>query len=210
MLCKRLLLFRERDRDWSRFCFRYNSAFRDRSRRRGNTIRGVGASSEYAFPCGRNRDSSANRLCRDLLSIHAHDCLSYRLRAYEGALRNRRDGILHVSVHVGHVRDVGGVLDDGGVVDIRDGRGIDCRIADVHTIHIPATHAVRRYVDFTGPERKPSDISVKAVTTLSNENNQCWSVNGSHGARAGNPTPSVSNRYPASVVKRRIAPCSVF
>ena len=81
-------------------------------------------------------------MCRDLLSIHAHDGLGHRLRAYEGTLRDRRDGILYVSVHVGHVRDVGRVLDDGGVVDIRDGRGIDRRIADpkVNNLELGSTN----------------------------------------------------------------------
>jgi hypothetical protein len=50
-------------------------------------------------------------------------------------LRNRRYRASYVPVHIRHIRDVRGLVDDGGVVNVRDGGVIDSGIADVDPVH---------------------------------------------------------------------------
>jgi len=81
--------------------------------------------------------------------IHRDSCPRNRLSAPEGLLRNRGDRAGNVLVHVRDVVDSGVVVDDGGVVDIRDGGCVNSRITDIDAIDVSTAHSVRRHVYFT-------------------------------------------------------------
>jgi hypothetical protein len=55
---------------------------------------------------------------------------------------------LYAAVGVGDVRDVGGVIDNRGVVNVGDLRDVYGRIADVDAIHISFAHVIRRHINF--------------------------------------------------------------
>lgn len=107
--------------------------------------------------------AGANRLDRGavvywslgkLASVRTSQIAVDRARVHECVVRDDRDSIIHVLVHV---RDVGDMIDGVVVVDVRDLRDVHSRIRDVDAVHISAADAVRRNVDFTRAERKPAN-----------------------------------------------------
>src|SRR6266403_2000938 len=217
MRCQCLLLFgkRHRRRGWSRL--RDHRPIHHCRRRRGHTIRGRGLRSEYALPRRGNCYPSTHGCSGNLARVHLDRCPGYRLRACEGALRNHRYRTLYIPVRIRHVRDgrvARVVIDNRGVVNVRDCGGIYCRIADVHPVHILPADVVRGHINFPRTQRKPSHIAAEANaysnTSAANEDHQRWSVYRLHLDGSGHPTPASSDRHPASIVERCVAPGRVI
>ena len=163
MCCQGLLLFckRHRRRRWRPL--RDHLPVHHCCRRRGHTIRGRSLRSQYALPCGSHRNPRAHRRSSNFPRVHGDRGSAHRLRARESALRNRRHRTLHIPVHVSHIRDVRGFIDDGGVVHVRDLDVIDRRIADVDPVHVLPADVIRRHVNFPRTQRKPSHIAAEAI-----------------------------------------------
>jgi hypothetical protein len=137
MRCQSLLLFCERHwrRRWRRF--RDDLSVHHSLRRRGDTIGGCGTYAKNAFAGGSYRYPRTYGCGGDLTRIYTNGCVGDRLRGSEGALWNCRHCAAYIPVYISDIGDVGGpVVDDGGVVDVGDGGGIDRCITDVHSVHI--------------------------------------------------------------------------
>ena len=211
MRFQRLLLFckRHRRRRWRRL--RDHLPVHHCCRRRGHTIRGRRLRSQHALPRGSHRHPRAHRRGSDLPRVHGNRGSAHGLRAREGALRNRRYRALYIPVHVRHIRDVRGFVDDGGVVNIRDLDVIDGGIADVHPVHILPADMVRGHINFPRTQRKPSHIAAEADSnSAANKDHQRGRIDRPHCDRPGHPAPASADRHPASVVKRRVAPWRVI
>ena len=128
----------------------------------------------------------------------------------EGTLRNHHHRTLHVSVRIRHIRDGRAFVDDGGVVYVRDHGGIDRRIADVDLSHVAPAHLVRGHVNFARTEREPSHIAAEAAWATADEDHQRRRIYGLHFHGSGHPPPASANRYPTSVVERRVAPGGII
>lgn len=133
-----------------RWCGRlrdYRSA-RHRGGRCCHPIRRVGVHSQNAVRRRRNSSPGVHWHRSNLSGIDRHGCAGNGLTARECILRNGRNRTRNALVHVGDISDVCGLVDDGRVIDIRHGRGVHGRIADVDTIDVTATHRIRRHIHF--------------------------------------------------------------
>ena len=177
-------------------------------RRCSHTIRGCKLRSQYAVPCRSHRNPRAHRGTSNLPRVHSDRCSAHRLRARERALRNRHHRTPHIPVRVSHIRDVRGLVDDCGVVHVRDLDVIDRRIANVHPVHILAADVVRRHINFPRTQRKPSHITAEANSNSStaNKDHQCGGIYRPDRDRPRHPTPTSANCHPASIVERSVAP----
>src|ERR1035441_1863563 len=88
----------------------------------------------------------------------------YRTRAFshpvavgEPVLRNRRNGVLHVSVRVSYVIESGVVGVPAAVVVIVDGGAVDHRVGIVHPTEIAGADAVSREIGLTRSQGEPPD-----------------------------------------------------
>ena len=143
-----LLLFRKRHR-WRRRSFLGdNLAIRNCRWRRSHVARCRSFCSEHAFARWSNGDSPAQWRRCDLLRAYLHSGLCDRLCTGKRVLRNHHHRTLYAAVGVGDVRDVGGVIDNRGVVNVGDLRDVYGRIADVDAIHISFAHVIRRHINF--------------------------------------------------------------
>ena len=109
------------------------------------------------------------------------------------------------------------VIDNRGVVDVRDRGGIDRRIADVDPIHILPADVVRGHINFPRTQRKPSHITAEAnananssSSSTANKHHQRGRIYGLHRDGSGHPTPASADRDPASVMEWRVAPGRVI
>ena len=177
-------------------------------RRRHHTIRGSKLRSHYAVACGSHRNPRPHQGTSNLPRVHSDRCSAHGLRGREGALRNRHHRTPHTPVHVSHVRDVRGFVDDRGVVHVRDLDVIDRRIANVHPVYIFPADVVRRHINFPRSQRKPSHITAEANSNSStaNKDHQRGRIYRPDCDRPGHPTPASANCHPPSVVERRVAP----
>ena len=177
-------------------------------RRRRHTIRGCKLRSQYAVPCRSHRNPRAHSGMSDLARVHGNRCSPHGLGARKGALRNRRHRTPYIPVRVSDIRDVRGLVDDCGVVHVRDLDVIDRRIANVHPVHILPADVVRRHINFPRTQRKPSHITAEANSNSSttNKDHERGRIYRPHCDRPGHPTPASANCHPASVVERRVAP----
>src|SRR5215469_5217921 len=123
-------------------------------------------------------------------------------------LRYRRHRSAHIAVYISDVVDRGVVTDDGGVVDIRNLGDVHGSIRDVHAVHVPLADAIRRNINFTRPEWKPGYGSSGAGTPA-DEGHQSRCINRPLLPRSGDPTPTSFDRYPAAIVKWRVAPVGI-
>jgi len=122
-------------------------------------------------------------------------------------LRNHHYRSLYPTVRIGDIRDVGGgVVDDGGVIDVGDLRDVYRRVADVDAIHISFAHVIRRHVDFPRTEREPANISTETSGTAADEDDECGSVDGAYRYGTSHPSPAPANAYPAAVVEGSVTP----
>jgi hypothetical protein len=90
--------------------------------------------------------------------INTYRIPRYRLRRRESLLargHNRaRNPLIRVR-NVGHP----GVVDHRSLIIIIYHRAVHSRVRNVHVLNIPLAHTVRRHVNFTRPQRKPTDRS---------------------------------------------------
>ena len=162
--------------------------------------------SDDARLCGSHSHPRADRRCCDLACVHYHGSSRHRLRAHERLLRNRRHRALHAAIHIGHVVDHRRVVNDRGVVNVRDLRDIHRRAADIHACHIPLAHVIRGHIDLARTEREPSHVAAKASRSSADEYHQRGRIDRTHRRRSGDPSPPSADGNPASVVEGRIAP----
>ena len=130
------------------------------------------------------------------------------LSTSKAVLRNRHHGAIHVAVHVSRVVDgryIVIVVDDGSVVNVRDRGLINVRVADVDTVDVRGTHAIRRNINFTRTEREPADRRASGHAAA-HKHNQSGRIDGTHFARARDPAPAVADIGPAAVMERGISP----
>ena len=127
---------RERQRRRRRSFLRNHLTVHYRCRRRGYVIRGGGLRAQYSFARRIHRYSCTDRSGSQLFGIHRHSRFCDRLCAGESTLRNCRHRALHVPVGVGNVGNVGGLVHDRRVVDVRNGCVVDGGVADVDAFDI--------------------------------------------------------------------------
>ena len=101
---------------------------------------------------------------------------------------------------------VGGVVDDGRVVDVGHLGDVHRRTADVDPGHVCLAHVIRRHINFPRTQWKPSHIAAEATRTAADEDHQRGRIHCLHCHRTGHPAPASANTHPASVVERRVAP----
>ena len=78
-------------------------------------------------------------------------------------LRNYHHRALNIPVRIRNVRDIRRVVNDGGVVDVRNRDVADGRIADVDSGHVRLAHGIRRHIHFPRTQWKPSHIAAEAT-----------------------------------------------
>lgn len=169
-------------------------------------IRSRSLRSQDAGAGGIHGNLSAHWSRRDLLWSYLHGGSRHGLRAGKGLLRNCRHRARYSLVHVCNVRDIRRLIDDSGVIDIRDGSGVDGGVADVDPVHIPTADGIRRYIDFARAEWEPSDVAAEATTATADEDHQRRRIYRRYRWRTGDPTPASAYRHPASVMEWRVAP----
>ncbi len=174
--------------------------------RRCYTVRGRSSGSKHALSCGSHRNPRTHRRGGDIPSAHDSRCSAHRLRTHESALWNRRYRTSYIPIHIRHIRDVRGFVDDGRVVDVRNRDVIDGRIADVDSVHILPADVVRGHINFPRTQRKPAHIAAEANASGANKDHKRRRINRPHCHWPGHPAPASADCYPASVVKRRVAP----
>ena len=124
------------------------------------------------------------------LGIYLDRGPGHGLCARKCMLRNGRHSALDIAVYVGDVGYVRSVfVDDGGVVNVRDGGRVYSRVADVDAVHVLTADLIRRYINFARTEREPSDVSTETASTA-DENHERGRVDGMHFHRALQPIPS--------------------
>ena len=205
MRCQGLLLLCEshRRRRWCRLGDHLSASHC--CRRGSYSSRTICPQSEHTLSRGSHCSSRTHRRRSHLPRVHSNRGSSHRLRADESPLLNRRHCSRYISVHIRDIRNVGGFVDDGGVVDIGDRCRVDGRVADVDPVDVFPAHAIRRYVDFARAEGKPSHIAAEPAT-LTDKDHQRGRVHRHYFHRPGYPTPTPANGHPAPVVKRGVAP----
>jgi hypothetical protein len=162
MSCQCLLLFCKWHRRRWRRPLRYYLPIHYGLRRRGHMTCGRCLRSQHGLLRGNYGNSGAHRRAGNLLWSYRNGRVGHGLRGRKGALWNHRHRALNIPVHIVHVRDVGGpIVDDRVVVNVRDGRGVDRGVADVHLVHVATADLLRRYVNFTRPQREPSHIAAE-------------------------------------------------
>jgi hypothetical protein len=149
MGCQRLLSRGKRHRRRRGFRLCDYRAARHRCRGSCHVVRCVCMRSKHAVGGGSNCRSGGHRGRGNFPCVNRDGGPANRLPAREGLLRNRCHSPRNILVHVGNVVDGGGLINDGRVVDVRNGRGADVGVADVYSVHITATHAIRRDVNFS-------------------------------------------------------------
>ena len=166
--------------------------------------------SQHALLGGSHRDPRAYGRPGNLLRVYGNRGASDGLRAGKGTLRNHRHRTLNIPVHVVHIGDVRAFIDDGGVIDIRDGGGVDRGVADIHLVHVATADLVRRHVNFARTQREPSHIAAETPAASADEDHQRRCIHGPHIHRSGYPAPAAAHGYPASIVEGRIAPGGII
>ena len=169
--------------------------------------------SQHALLGGSHRDPRGYGRPGNLLRVYGNRGASDGLRAGKGTLRNHRHRAPNIPVHVVHIGDVRGlIIDDGVVIDVGDGGGVDRGVADIHLVHVATADLVRRHVNFARTQREPSHIAADADAdaTSTDEDHQCGRIHGPHIHRSGYPAPAAAHGYPASIVEGRIAPGGVI
>ena len=162
MRCQGLLLFCKRHRRRRRRPLRHHLPIHYCCRRRGHVIRSRSFRSQHALLCGSHGDPRAYGRPGNLLRVYGNCRAGDGLRAGKGTLRNHRHRTLNIPVHVVHVGDVRGlIIDDGGVVNVRDRGGVDRGVADIHLVHIATADLVRWHVNFARTQREPSHIAAE-------------------------------------------------
>ena len=91
----------------------------------------------------------------DLLRRHRNRGFRHWLRTCEGSLRNGRHRAAHILVCISNVRDGRAVIDDRGLVNIRDRRLAHGRVADVDLGYVRFAHVIRRHENLTRSKREP-------------------------------------------------------
>src|SRR5580700_1940902 len=207
MYCQSLLLVRKWDRRRRWRPLRDHLTVHHGLRRRRHMIRGCELRPQYAIPCRSHCNPRAHRGTSNLSCVHGNRCSPHGFGAHKGALRNRRHGTPYIPVRVSDIRDVRGLVDDRGVVHVRDLDVIDRRIANVHPVHILPADVVRRHINFPRTEWKPSHITAEANSNspTANKDHQRGRIYRPDCDRPGHPTPASANCHPASVVERRVA-----
>ena len=164
-----LLLFCKRDRRGRRRFLGDHLPVHDCRGRRGYAASGRSFRSEHTFT---RRSYSYPRIYRraaELLLVHCNRRPGHRLRSGEGTLRDDRYRAPNVPVRIGHVRDGRALIDDGGVVNVRDHGSIDDRVAYIHARHIAAADLVWRYIHFTRTEREPAHVAAETAWAAAND-----------------------------------------
>ena len=211
MSCQGLLLFCKRHRRRWRRPLRYYLPIHYGLRRRSHMTSRRSFRSHHGLLRGNYGNSGAHRRPGNLLWSYRNCRVGHGLRGGKGALWNHRHRALNIPVRIVHVRDVGGpIIDDGVVVNVRDGRGVDRGVADVHLVHVATADLVRRHVNFSRTQREPSHIAAEtdtdAASTSTDEDDQCRCIYGTHVHRSGDPAPTPAEDCPASVVIRARSP----
>lgn len=102
------------------------------------------------IPDHRRRDPGIS----ELPGIYMLDVPVDRPRVHKGVMVYNRDAVVHVLVHVGHIRDfVNRVI----VVDVSDLHHAHACVSYVYVLNIPRTSAIPRNVNLAWTEREPSD-----------------------------------------------------
>ena len=151
-----------------------------------------------------------HRRRREFARVYSNRRLRHRLRAHERVLRNHHHCALHIPVRIRNVGDVCGVVNDRRVIDVGHLRNVHRGIADVDAVHVCLADVIRRHINFPRTKRKPSYISSPASRTSADEDHERWGVHCLYRHWSGYPTPASTDRNPATVVKRRIAPWGVI
>jgi hypothetical protein len=113
---------------------------------------------------GGDGDSGTDRSRSDLLGIHRNRGTVHRLRVGEGLLRNSGDCASCIPVGIVDVGDIGRLVDDGGVVDVRDGCVIHRCVADVDAVHVFPADVIRGDVNLARTEREPADVGAETAS----------------------------------------------
>lgn len=165
MCCQLLLSRRERHRRRRRLRLCHNRSTGHRCWRRLHVVGRAGMRSQHTVRSGCYRSPRAHLRRRNFPCVHRNGRPRNRLTAGEGLSGNRRHRPGNASVHIRNVVDRGVVIDNGGVIDVGDGRGIYRRVADVDAIHVSTTYAVRRHIHFARAQRKPAHVAAESATS---------------------------------------------
>jgi hypothetical protein len=164
--------------------------------------------SQNGSAVGRHGGSGRHRHRPELLRVHPNGGLGDGLCARKRALRYSSHCAIHVAVHISRVVDGGYIVvivDDGGVVNVRDRGLINVRIANVHAVYVRGTYTIRRNVNFARTEREPSDRRAGSHAAT-HKHNQSGRIDGTHFARTRDPAPAVTDISPAAIVEGRVSP----
>ena len=209
ILSQRRLLPVERNRSRRRSGSRHHGPAQHVGRRTRSARGSVCPGAENALPLRRDRRSAEDLDRSQLSSRYRPRILSHPAASGEGVLRNRRDAVLNIPVHV---LDVGNrrVGIPAGVVIVVDGGVIDHRVGVVHPREITLAHLVRRKIRLARTQGEPSygrssadgkaQAETRAASPSANPRHQRRRINGSHAIRSGYPAPTAAKGSPAAIV----------
>jgi hypothetical protein len=112
-----------------------------------DTACGCSSRSEHRFASGVYWNPRSYRGARKLLRVYCYRVAGHWLRACKCTLRNHRHRTLHIAVHIVDVCDRGALVHYGCVVNVGDGCRVDCRIADIHLVHVAPANPIRRHIN---------------------------------------------------------------
>ena len=149
------------------------------------------------------RRERADGGARQCTLVDSHEISRHRLGSLERLRGHFGDRAGHVTVDVvdvGHVHGL--IVDDRGVVDVVDDRGVHGGIRDVDVVHVAAAHRIAGHVYLAGAERKPSytgaDADPRDERGCVNRSN----IDSDRGPRrSGYPAPNAADRNPSAVMK---------
>ena len=156
ILSQRRLLPVERNRSRRRSGARYHGPAQHVGGRTRSPGRGVCPGAENALPLRRDRRSGEDLDRSKLSSRYRSRILSHPAASGEGVLRNRRDAVLNIPVHVLDVGNRRVIGIPAVVVIVVDGGVIDHRVGVVHPRKITLARLVRREIRLARTQGEPS------------------------------------------------------
>ena len=134
----------------------------------------------------------------------------------EGVLRNGRNAVLNIPVHVLDVGNRRVIGIPAVVVIVVDGGVIEHRVGVVHPRKVTLARLVRREIRLTRTQREPSyrrsradgkaQAETGAASSSANPRHQRRRIDGSHAIRSGYPAPAAAKGSPAAIVIRSESP----
>ena len=216
ILSQRRLLPVEGNRSRRRSGARHHGPAQHVGRRTCGPGCGVCPGAENALPLRRDRRSAEDLGRSKLSSRYRSRILSHPAASGEGVLRNRRDAVLNIPVHVLDVGNRRVIGIPAVVVIVVYGGVIDHRVGVVHPRKITLAHLVRREIRLTRTQGEPSycrssadgkaQAETRAPSPSANPRHQRRRINGSHAIRSRVSSPNGRQRKPSGHSDRERIP----